>query len=86
MKLKSPHCTVLSNVAYVHSPILRILRQTLLRLAIPIRCDVLNVLHNGIGHDIPQYFTLPYTSSWTPQTLPVESMTSLRFKGVLNAN
>ena len=36
MKLKSAHCAVSGNVLYVHSPILRILWQALVRLTIPI--------------------------------------------------
>ena len=53
MKLKSAHCTVLGNVVYVHSPILRILWQALLSLTILIKYDVLNALHDGIGDGIP---------------------------------
>ena len=53
MKLKSAHCAVLGNVVYVHSPILRILLQVLLSLNIPIKCDVLHALHDGIGDGIP---------------------------------
>ena len=53
MKLKSAHCAVLGNVGYVRSPILRILWQALLSLTIPIKYDVLHVLHDGIGDDIP---------------------------------
>ena len=50
MKLKSIHCVVLGNVVYVHSPILGILWNTLLSLTIPIKCDVLHVLHDGMGY------------------------------------
>ena len=53
MKLKSVHCAVLGNVVYVHSPILGILWKTLLSLTIHIKCDVLHVLHDGIGDGIP---------------------------------
>ena len=53
MKLKSVHCAVLGNVVYVHSPILGILWKTLLSLTTPIKCDVLHVLHDGIGNGIP---------------------------------
>ena len=53
MKLKSAHCAVSGNVLYVHSPILRILWQALLRLDIPIECDVLHSLHDGISDGIP---------------------------------
>ena len=53
MKLKSAYCAVLGNVVYVHSPILGILWKTLLSLTIPIKCDVLHVLHDGIGDGIP---------------------------------
>ena len=53
MKLKSVHCAVLGNVVYVCSPILGILWKTLLSLTIPIKCDVLHVLHDGIGDGIP---------------------------------
>ena len=53
MKLKSAHCAVSGNVLYVHSPILRILWQALLRLNIPIECDVLHSLHDGISDGIP---------------------------------
>ena len=53
MKLKSAHCAVLGNVVYVHSPILRILWQALFGLTIPIKFDVLHVLHDGIGDGIP---------------------------------
>ena len=45
-------CSILTSVMYVHSPILGILRKTLLILTIPIKCDVLNVLHDGTGHAI----------------------------------
>jgi hypothetical protein len=51
--LKSAHCAVLDNVLYVHSPILRILWQALLRHTIPIKSDVLHALHDGIGDGIP---------------------------------
>jgi len=54
MKLKSALCAVLGNVVYVRSPILGILRQTLLNLTIPIKCDVLHALQDGIGDGIPQ--------------------------------
>ena len=50
---KSAHCAVLGNVVYVHSPILRILWQAHLSLTIPIKCDVLHALHDGIGDGIP---------------------------------
>ena len=53
MKLKFAHCAVLGNVVYVCSPILRILWQALLSLTIPIKCDVLHALHDGIGDGIP---------------------------------
>ena len=53
MRLKSAHCAVSGNVLYVHFPILRILWQALLRLTIPIKCDVLHLLCNGIGDGIP---------------------------------
>ena len=53
MKLKFAHCAVLGNVVYVRSPILRILWQALLSLTIPIKCDVLHALHDGIGVGIP---------------------------------
>ena len=53
MKQKSAHCAVLGNVVYVHPPILRILWQALLSLTIPIKYDVLHVLHDGIGDFIP---------------------------------
>ena len=53
MKPKSAHYAVLGDVLYVRSPILRILWQGLLSLAIPIKCDVLHALHNGIGDGIP---------------------------------
>ena len=53
MKLKSAHCAVLGDVLYVRSPILRILWQALLSFTIPIKCDVLHVLHDGIGDGIP---------------------------------
>ena len=53
MKLKSVHCAVLGNAVYVCSPILGILWKTLLSLTIPIKCDVLHVLHDGIGDGIP---------------------------------
>ena len=49
MKLKFAHCAVLGNVVYVCSPILRILWQAFLSLTIPIKCDVLHALHDGIG-------------------------------------
>ena len=52
MKLKSAHCAVWGNVVYVHSPILRILLQVFLSLTIPIKCDVLHALHDGIGDGI----------------------------------
>jgi hypothetical protein len=52
MKPKSAHCVVLGNAVYVCALILTILRQTLLSLSIPIKYDVLNVLHDGIGRDI----------------------------------
>ena len=45
-------CSILTTVMYVHSPIVGILRQTLLILTIPIKYDVLNVLHDGTGHVI----------------------------------
>ena len=48
----TPHCTVSSNVTYIHWPILEILRWTLLILTIPIKCDVFNVLHDDTGHVI----------------------------------
>ena len=53
MKLKFAHCAVLGNVVYVCSPILRILWQALFSLTIPIKCDVLHALHDGIGDGIP---------------------------------
>ena len=53
MNLRSVHCAVLGNVVYVHSPILGILWKTLLSLTIHIKCDVLHVLHDGIGDGIP---------------------------------
>ena len=53
MRLKSAHCAVSGNVLYVHSPILRILWHTFLRLTIPIKCDVLHSLCDGIGDGIP---------------------------------
>jgi hypothetical protein len=53
MKLKFAHCTVLGNVVYVRSQILGILWQDLLSLTIPIECDVLHALHDGIGDVIP---------------------------------
>ena len=37
------------KVMYVHSLILEILRQTLLILTIPIKCDVSDALHDGAG-------------------------------------
>ena len=51
--VKSAHCAVSGNVLYVHSPILRILWQALLRLTIPIKCDVLHSMHDDIGDGIP---------------------------------
>jgi hypothetical protein len=53
IKPKSAHCAVLSNVVYVRSPILGILWQALLTLTIPIKCDVLHALYDGIGDGIP---------------------------------
>ena len=53
MRLKSAHCAVSGNVLYVHSPILRMLWQALLRLTIPIKLDVLHLLCDGIGDGIP---------------------------------
>ena len=53
MRLKSAHCEDSGNVLYVHFPILIILWQALLRLTIPIKCDVLHALHDGIGDGIP---------------------------------
>ena len=53
---KSAHCEVLDNVVYVCSQILRILWQALLSLTIPIKCDVLHALHDGIGDGIPSQF------------------------------
>ena len=53
IKLKSAHCAVSGNVLYVHSPILRLLWQALFRLTIPIKCDALHLLCDGIGDGIP---------------------------------
>jgi hypothetical protein len=53
MKLKFAHCAVLANVVYVRSPILGIFWQALLNFTIPIKCDVLHALHDGIGDGIP---------------------------------
>jgi predicted membrane protein len=83
MNLKSAHCTVLENVMYVCSLILRILRQTLLGLTIPIKYDVLNVLHDGIG---PWYSLLIgdilsksacVTGEWPSQAIPGDLMQAL---------
>ena len=53
LKLKSADWAVLGNVVYVRSPILGILWQTLLILTIPIKCDALHALCDGIGDGIP---------------------------------
>ena len=53
IKLKSAHCAVSGNVVYVRFPILKILWQAILSLTIPIKCDVLHALHDGIGDGIP---------------------------------